>query len=181
MQKLLAAEEFAQLPEPPDEFMDEFVHRRIIQTPRPKKLHGIVRKQIEWFLNEFVRKHHLGHVFHASGIIISRNPETVRGPDVYYYSKERLPQLPKEDGFFEEIPDLVVEVVSPSDSRTHLQEKLWEYIKAGVRLVWIIDPKTRTVDAFHSLDRMQHLEHHQMLEGGEVLPGFTCPISKLFE
>lgn len=104
--------------------------------------------------------------------------DTVRAPDVGFISKERLPaELP--DGFAPFAPDLAVEVVSPGDSASEIEQKVLEYLRHGTRAVWVFYPTTRTVFV-HSLTSVQRLGVDDTLDGGDVLPGFTLKISEVF-
>ena len=96
-----------------------------------------------------------------------------------FISKERLPsEIPA--GFFEGSPDLAVEVVSPNDISEELEAKVLDYLKNGVRMVWVVYPKNRTVVVYTSFSDVKVLTNLDMLAGGEVLAGFACSVSQLF-
>ena len=123
----------------------------------------------------------LGHVFTAeTGFILRRDPDTVRAPDVSFVSRDRLSADEIPDGFIELVPDLVVEVVSPHDRRSEIREKVEEWLRAGVRLVWVIYPVTRSADVYRSLDDVSHLSEDDVLDGQDVVPGFACRLGELF-
>jgi Uma2 family endonuclease len=105
----------------------------------------------------------------------------VRRADVSFIRKERYPwdQL-AEDGYTTIPPDLAVEVVSPNDTVSGLVEKIGEYLRAGVRLVWIIDPPTRTVQVWRSDQSGAWLGAEDELSGEDVVPGFRCRVADLF-
>ena len=103
----------------------------------------------------------------------------LRVPDVTFVARERLPDGAPE-GFLAVVPDLVVEVVSPSDSQRELLDKVGEYLAAGVRLAWVVDPQSRTAAAYRSLTNVRHLGEADDLDGEDVIPGFRCRLSELF-
>jgi len=113
-------------------------------------------------------------------MVTDRKPDTVRGPDVSYYSKERLPLNLRVVKYHDQPPDLCVEVVSPSNTKRELREKTKEYFFAGTRMVWIVEPEDRSVTVLVAPDEGRTLYDDATLEGGEVLPGFSCKVSELF-
>ena len=117
-------------------------------------------------------------VGNGTGVITERGPDTVRGPDVAYFSFARQPTVP--ENYFEVGPDLAVEVLSPSNRRKQIEEKIAEYLKAGTKLVWIVDPMDRTVTIYREPLKGTVLRSGVMLEGEDVLPGFQCRVSSLF-
>ena len=132
------------------------------------------------FLNIFVRDQKLGIVIGEGGMI-KLLPRQVRIPDVAFYSFARLPggKIPKEP-IPTLTPDLTVEVLSESNTKQEMQRKVGEYFQAGVRLVWLIDPKKRTADIYTNPDQSVTITEAQSLDGGEVLPGFTLSLHTLF-
>lgn len=135
---------------------------------------------LTYFLVGFVREHDLGIVASADGML-RLAPGLVRIPDVSFVSWDRLPgrRIPPEP-IPALVPDLAVEVLSKSNTAREMTRKLDDYFAAGVRLVWYIDPKRRTVEVYTAPDQMTVLEEHEPLTGGTVLPGFTLPLSDLF-
>jgi Uma2 family endonuclease len=99
---------------------------------------------------------------------------------VAFVSRERLPAEDLLVGFPDLAPDLVVEVVSPSDTAGAVQAKLEDWLGSGSSLVWIVYPDTRSVAVYRSLDQVSILVQGDILDGGPVLPGFSCPVSELF-
>jgi Uma2 family endonuclease len=113
--KLITAEEFARMPDPPDGSRQELVRGVIETMPRPSTYHGGCCSRIGRRLANFVEDNNLGHLAcNDAGFITERDPDTVRGPDLSFWTRGRLPELPKE-GYVSIAPDLVVEVVSPND------------------------------------------------------------------
>jgi Uma2 family endonuclease len=132
------------------------------------------------FLNIFVLPRNLGIVTGEAGTV-RLFPGLVRIPDVAFTSWDRLPnrKLPKKP-IPALAPDLAVEVLSRSNSKAEMTRKLGEYFEAGVRLVWIVDPRKRTARVYTALDQSVLIKEGQSLDGGDVLPGFVLPLSKLF-
>ena len=108
-------------------------------------------------------------------------PDQVRIPDVAFFAWERLPgrKLPDEP-IPELVPDLAVEVLSATNTPREMARKLKEYFFAGVKLVWIIDPKLQVIDVYTDPDQFTQIGGEQSLEGGAVLPGFTLAVSDIF-
>jgi Uma2 family endonuclease len=177
-QKLLTAEEFMKLPDPPDGSRQELIRGRVVTMPLTQGRHGIVCLKVGRVVGDFVEANRLGHATsNDAGFIGERGPDTVRGPDVAFYSFTRAPEVP--DGYFEVAPDLAIEVVSPSDTHTRVQEKVRYYLRRGVRLVWVIDPELRIVTAYQDQE-WRTLEETDTLTGGDVLPGFNIIVANLF-
>src|SRR5262245_52886510 len=164
-QKLITAEEFARMPNPPDGSQQELVRGVIITMPPPGGLHGFCCSKIARKVGNFVDEHHLGTTTsNDTGFILGRNPDTVRGPDILFWSKEFLPVVPK--GYIGVPPDLAVEVVSPDDHFARLNRKLVEYTARRIRLVWIVDPEDPLILAAR--------ERHRQGTGIEVCWRWRC-------
>jgi Uma2 family endonuclease len=113
-------------------------------------------------------------------VVTERDPDTVRGPDVSYWSAERLPLDQVPQGYPELAPDVAIEVLSPHHEMAKIREKMAEYFQRGVRMVWIVDPEDRTVAVYRSMDEGRVLHENATLSGEEVLPGFSCRVAELF-
>jgi Uma2 family endonuclease len=175
---LLTAEEFGRLPDPPDGSKQELVKGVIVTMPPPKAIHGIVQSRIDRKLGPFIDERRLGWIVTESGTVLDRDPDTVRGPDVAFYSITRQPTVPED--YFEIAPDLAVEVLSPDDRRSRVRAKIREYIAAGVRLVWLVDPETRTVLEYRGSLRGTEYDEADTLTGADVLPEFSCRVADFF-
>ena len=114
------------------------------------------------------------------GVRLERDPDTVREPDIAFISAERLSLDADVPGYLELVPDLVVEVASPSDSRREINEKASMWLEYGVQLVWVPFPDTRTVDVYCADSATVTLNEDDTLDGSDVLPGFTCRVSEIF-
>ncbi len=178
-QGLLSVEEYEQLREEPG-YRSELSRGLLVREPQPGAVHGEVTGRIFVALDAFVREHGLGRVTNQTGFRLSPLPRTVRGPDVAFVRREQVPAEPPAS-FWPFAPDLAVEVASPSNSLSGLQEKVIEYFEAGTAQVWIIEPRTRTVTVYRSLTDIALLRENEYLDGGDQLPGFSFPIARLFE
>jgi Uma2 family endonuclease len=178
--KLLTAEEFMRLPDPLDGSQQELVRGEVITMPPPKGLHGICCAAITMLIGHFAKQKKLGYVTgNDAGTILERNPDTVRGPDVAFYSFKRVSKIP--DGYFEVAPDLAIEVLSPDTSFSRLQRKVEQYLKCGSSLVWVFDPEVCTVTIYRPKQQPETLEHQETLSGENILPGFSCRVADCFE
>ena len=122
----------------------------------------------------------LGHVFGSdSGVLLERNPDTVREPDLAYVSAERLPLDADVDGYCPVPPDLVVEIKSPSDSEREVDDKASMWLSFGVRMALVINSETRTIRVRRPDLPTVILTIDDTLDGGEVLPGFSCPVREI--
>jgi Uma2 family endonuclease len=144
--------------------------------------HGILTVAVGTLLLNFVKPRRLGQVFGAeTGIITGRNPDTVRAADAIFMSNERLARVSDLSKFLDVAPDLVVEVVSPTDRWSEVEEKVKEYLDIGVRLVWVLNPKTRSIHVYRPSSEVRRLVETDTLDGEDVLPGFSVPVKELFE
>ena len=132
------------------------------------------------FLSVFVREHDLGFVTGEAGTV-RLWPKLVRIPDVAFISWAQVPsrEFPSEP-IPTLYPDLAVEVLSEGNTKGEMDRKLKDYFLAGTRLVWLVDPDTRTVRVFTSPEAPITLRERDTLDGGDVLPGFTLPLKDLF-
>jgi Uma2 family endonuclease len=132
-------------------------------------------------VGQFVKTHGLGVVFGAeTGFKLTSDPDTVRAPDLAFVRRERIPPEGMPQGFWPGAPDLAVEVVSPSDTYTAVEEQVREWLDAGTRLVLVVNPRTRTVTVHASQTQVTRLTESDLLTGGEVLPGLSCRVAELF-
>jgi len=180
--RLLTAEEFMKMPDPKDGSQQELLRGEIITMPPPQGKHGLVCLRIGRLIGNHVDSNKLGFVTsNDSGFISERDPDSVRGPDIAFWSRERLPVFP-EDGYLPIAPDLAIEVLSPSDRAHRISEKLLHYMKTGVRLVLQIDPVVRTVLAAILPNEHMTFEEGQIIEPlRDMLPGLEIAVSDLFD
>jgi len=177
--KLVTIEEFEKYPEPKDGSRQELVRGKVVTMPPPRSRHGFVCAQIARLLANFVHSAKLGWAHsNDSGVIIERDPDTLREADVAFWSILREPTLP--DGYFETPPDIAVEVPSPDDRKKAVREKIQDYVSSGVKLVWLVDPEVRTVTVYSGSMRGAELDENETITGGEALPGFSCKVADFF-
>jgi Uma2 family endonuclease len=176
----MTADELLALPD--NGMRRELVAGELHEMPPAGGEHGYVGVRAVYRLAAFLEQHPEigGGLFAAeTGFRLARDPDTVRAPDVAYVRQERLAQA-RVRGFPELPPDLVVEVVSPNDTAAEIQQKTDEWLRAGVRLVWVLYPATRTAMTFRSDGAIQLLHADDTIDAEPVLPGFTCRLGDLF-
>lgn len=149
VETLLTLEEFAGLPD--DGVPRELVRGRIVEMNVPTPRHGYVCQQVARIIGNHVKSQHLGRVVsNDGGIVVGREPDTIRGADVSFYSFARLPRGPMPEGYLSVVPEVVFEVLSQHDRWGDLLEKTGEYLKAGVEVVCVLNPRERTIHVFHA-------------------------------
>ena len=158
----------------------ELVRGELIMMSPAGSEHGGIIGELSGILWNFVRACRLGRVFGAeTGFIISRDPDTVRAPDIAFVRADRIPgKLPR--GFFSGAPDLAVEVLSPSDRASEVLAKTQDWLAAGCAAVWVIDPETQSVTVYRRDRDILVLAAADTLSGDDVLPGFTLPVAEIF-
>ncbi len=177
-QQLLTAEEVWRLPVTGTR--RELVRGEVVETMPPGGRHGAIAVVLAMLLRLWVQKTGGGYVGVEAGYILSRNPDTVRGPDVSYLRGERLPATGVPEGFWALAPDLAVEIVSPSETADEVREKVRDFLQAGTPLVWTIYPRTVEV-IVHTADGLARTySGDDVLEFPTVLPGFSCTVIELF-
>jgi Uma2 family endonuclease len=177
MVTLLTAEDLERLP---SDLHCELIDGVLIERSPPGNPHGrVVVKVIGALLHAEAMG--LGRVFGEGGFILRRGPDTVRAPDVSFFSAGR--ELPSgiRPAFWGVAPDLLVEVISPWNTAAEIQSKVREWLEFGVREVWVIYPDTRTVQVIRSFQERVTLSEDDTLGGGEVLPGFSRSVFELFD
>lgn len=167
---------------PDDGWRYELVQGRLVRIPPTGYEHGRITARLTARLQQFIDQHPLGDVLGAeTGFMLSHKGEldTVLAPDLAFVSNQRVPK--HRVGFARLAPDLVVEVVSPGQTRPQIEAKARLYLAAGVRLVWIVWPETRTADVWHEgTDESVRLGPEDALDAAEVLPGLSIPLPEIF-
>jgi Uma2 family endonuclease len=166
---------------PPDGRRYELVEGELkVMTPASPR-HGRIAMRMGSLIEHYARQHDLGIVYAAeTGFQLRENPDTIRVADAAFVAKSRIPPEGEPEGYWAIAPDLVVEVVSPSDSASEVQSKVADWLGAGCQLVWVVYPDTQTVTEYHSLTEIRVLIAGQALDGGDTLPGFACLVSEIF-
>ncbi len=144
--------------------------------------HGRMIINITTPLDQYVRANQLGAVYAAeTGFQLTRNPDTVRAPDVAFVSSERLAKLGEVEGYWPGAPDLAVEVISPSDSYADVEDKVFDWLTAGARLVIVVNPRKRAVTLYKSLSEISVLTDGDTIDANDVVPGWKLPVRNVFE
>jgi Uma2 family endonuclease len=178
--ELVTLEEAAKLD--PDEFPAEVVDGRLTPVLRGTWRHGAVTANVAFALKLFTREHAGWIVATADpGTKLRKDPALLRGPDVGVIRADRKPTGRGGDGWLEGAPDLAVEVASDNVTATELMKKALEYVGAGGRLVWIVDPDVEQVIIVTPPNAFRIVGRDDTLDGGDVLPGFACKVAELFE
>jgi Uma2 family endonuclease len=159
----------------------ELIAGRIIPMSPTGGEHGNVESNVSFCLRDFVKPRYLGWVMTGEvGIYTKRDPDSVRAADVVFISREKLPDGPPK-GFLTVAPELVVEVVSPSDSQHELETKVAEYLDAGTLWVWLVDPGTKSCGIYKSKDDYVELGKDDVISGEGILSGLEIQIASLFQ
>jgi Uma2 family endonuclease len=159
----------------------ELVRGEVVEMPRPGMKHGVVCGNAYDPIKSWARSGNRGLVaINDTGILTERDPDTVRGPDVLFISRERWPHDQAPEGFLEVAPDLAVEVLSHFDVWKDVLQKISEYFDAGVREVWVADPELKNVQVFRPDAPPRTVRSADALESADVLPGFSCHVADLF-
>lgn len=177
---LMTATEFYRSGPDTDGF--ELVHGELIPMPPPGQQHGIVCVNAGYMLKGYTKQ--IGHgvvLGNDAGIITEKHPDTVRGADVSLYLHPSWLGQSAPEGYSDQPPDLIVEVRSPSQSWSIVVAKVAEFLKMGVKLVWVVDPKARRLTVFSTDREPETFAAENEWDGGAILPGFRCKVADLFE
>lgn len=175
--RLITADDLLAMPERNCRY--ELVKGELITLPIEGATHGLVAAQVVMEIAAFVKARSLGKAFIRTGFILATDPDTVRGPDVAFVSNERLHD-DVSDGYFTIAPDLAVEVVSPNDTSTEMDEKVAEYLAAGTRLVVLVDPLNREITKHPARGDITRLGESDTLALDDIMPGFECAAAEIF-
>ncbi len=174
--RLITADELLAMPRP--EGKTELVRGGIVHVPPTGDRHGQVTARVSARIQMWAEERHLGEGRTGeAGFLLARSPDTVRAPDAAFISSARLGE---HRGFFPGAPDLAVEVMSPNDAAPEMDAKAKEYLTAGSRLVWVLDPDRRVVHVYHPDGTTHMLSGDAALSGEDVLPGLELPLPYLF-
>lgn len=165
----------------PTEQPSEVVHGHQASTSPRMWRHGEIMSAIAFLLRLYAREHEGWSVAVADpGVKLARNPDRLRGPDVAVVRAERVPTGKGIDGWLDGAPDLAVEVAGDSQTISEMTKKALEYLAAGAKMVWIVDAEPRRVVLFTPPNHVKILGPDDTLDGGDVLPGFSCKVADLF-
>lgn len=165
----------------PDNARRELVRGVLSEMSPVGKGHGGVVMKLGSRLVQWSEAGSHGYIGTEEGFILARDPDIVRAPDILFIRADRIDPTDNSSGYWTIAPDLVVEVVSPSESATDVNEKVQDYLAAGTPLMWIVYPRTRQVVAYLPGNQVKIFTQDDMLEHPDVLPGFRCSVAELFE
>jgi Uma2 family endonuclease len=175
----MTAEELIKLPRGRSRY--ELVNGELREMSPAGHNHGRIAARLAGALWRHVEEHELGEVYAAeTGFTLTTNPDTVRAPDVSFIRQERVEEVGEAKGYWPGAPDLAVEVNSPGDTVSEVEEKVEEWLEAGTALVWVVSPKLRTVTVYRSREDISTLAEKDVLDGEQIIPGFRYPVAKLF-
>ncbi len=176
--RLITGEEFARMN---NDEPCELIEGRIVAMGQTNGIHGWLTTRISRFLDTFVDGKNLGSVLSGGvGVYIRRNPDSVRGVDIAFYSKERLPVIPTE-GFLTAAPNVAVEIISPGNTFDDIMVKVEEYFAGGVERVWLVQPMLKVVWVCKSPAEWTRLNVSDTLRDEGALTGFELPVATLFD
>lgn len=166
---------------PDDGNRHELVRGELRQMPPAGSEHGHLALRIASRLERHVEAHALGRTYAAeTGFKLASNPDTVRAPDAAFVSRERVEAAGRVEGYWPGAPDLAVEVISPGDTHSEVTEKALDWLEAGCRAVWVVDPRRRTVTVYRSRADIRILTTEDRLEDPEVIEGFDMTVAEIF-
>jgi Uma2 family endonuclease len=175
---LLTADEYLRLPD--TEIRDELEAGVLLTSPLRSASQGRTLAHVASVLYRFVEARGLGVVLGPCGYLLATNPDTVRGPDVSFVRSERFEAAKDEQGYFRGAPDLAIEIPSSSDHPGVVHGRIADYLAAGTKLAWVIDPEWRLVTVYRTLLSPRRVSGDEALDGEDVLPGFSVKVSELF-
>jgi Uma2 family endonuclease len=177
--QLMTAEDLLRMPD--DGFRYELVRGELRKMAAAGHRHGRIAINMTTPLDQFVRGQNLGIVYAAeTGFRLASDPDTVRAPDVAFVRRERAEAVGDTEGYWPGAPDLAVEVVSPSDTYTEVEEKILAWIDAGTRMVIVVNPRKRSVTVYRSRSDIIVLSENDVLDAGDVVPGWTMLVRHVF-
>ena len=160
----------------------ELIRGALSETMPAGLRHGQIAVNLAILLGVFVKPKKLGVLAGSdSGVLLERDPDTVREPDVAFFSAEKIPldaDIPA--GYAEVAPDLVVEIVSPTDRLSAVNDKALMWLRYGARLVWVVRPEERLIDVHRDGHPVVTLDESGALDGLDVIPGFSCAVREVF-
>ena len=176
--RLVTAEELFNMPD--DGYRYELVRGELRKMAPAGSEHGDISADMHVSLHLYVRANNLGRTRIAEpGFVLERDPDSVRAPDVAFVRQERIEAIGRTTRYWPEAPDLAIEVISPNDRYTQVNEKVADYLAAGTRMVVVVNPRNRTVNV-HTPDNTITLTMGDTLDGGDVVPGWQMPLSEIF-
>lgn len=175
----LTANDLLNLPD--NDMQHELVKGELRTMPPAKREHGQIETTILLALFNYLKTQPLGTLTTGdTGYLLARDPDTVRAPDVGFISNQRVAAAGDPQGYWTVAPDLAVEIVSPSDLLYEVEEKVQDFLDAGTRIVWLVNPRRRTVTVYEKDQNPVVLRESQSLVAPGILPGFEMLIAEIF-
>ncbi len=175
----VGAEELLYMPD--DGFRYELVQGELRRMNPAGNVHGRIVVRITWRLAQHVEENRLGTVYAAeTGFKLATDPDTVRAPDVAFVSRARVEAIGEVEGFWPEAPELAVEVISPGDGYADVEEKVFDWLDAGTKMVVVINPRQRSATVYKSPTDITVLTEADVLDGGDIVPGFELAVRDIF-
>ena len=175
----VSADELLRMPD--DGFRYELVRGELRQMDPAGSAHGRKAVRITWRLAQHVDENRLGTVYAAeTRVKLATDPDTVRAPDVAFVSRARVEAIGEVEGFWPEAPDLAIEVISPGDSYSDVEEKVFDWLDAGTKMVVVINPRQRSATVYKSQSDITVLAEADVLAGEDVVPGFELAVREIF-
>ncbi len=158
----------------------ELVRGEVIEVSRPRRSHSIVCGNAARMLGNFTFRKKKGYIAtNDTGVVLDRDPDTVRSPDLTYFEDvERWEDVPEKWG--DTVPRLIVEVLSPNDGAQYINDKIMDFLRSGVEVVWVIDPDSKRVAIYSKNEGVKSLTEKDSITGGAVLPGCRCKVADFF-
>ncbi len=180
-QHLVMAEDLLEMPEEPGKQV-ELINGEIVEMSPANARHGLIAGQVYDAIKHHAQHRDLGLVMGDNvGYVLRRDPDHVRAPDVSFVAWNSAPRADELDRFIEGAPTLAVEIVSPNDRATDIHERVQDYLGAGSQQVWVLWPRTRSASVYIPDGTGRELGPDAILDGGDVLPGFSVKVGNLFE
>ena len=178
-QHLYSAEDFAAMPR--DGWRAELIEGEVVTMPAAFTDHGATASRLDILVGGYILTHNLGVTYGAeTGFLVARNPDTVRAPDWAFIRQERVQPAAMAAFWGTVIPDVVAEVVSSGDRQREIDAKVQEWLSAGVQLVWVLYPQTRTIVVRVAGQPEVLLSDGEALTGGAIIPGLAMPVATIF-
>jgi Uma2 family endonuclease len=175
----MTADELLRMPD--DGFRYELVRGELVKMPLACAQHGYVAMQVGGRLAQYVESNKLGTVYAAgTGFQIAFNPDTVLAPDASFLRRQRKEGVGNMEGYWPGPPDLAVEVISPSDTYTEVEDKVHDWLDVGTLMVIVVNPRRETVTVYRSRTDIVILTKDEELDGQDVVPGWKLRLADVF-